>query len=157
MPGAGGLPVLHFELSDLRRVIDSNLISCFLMTKHFAPVMIRGGGGRIIYLSSIAAAHSRTGGAGYSATKAGVNMLTNVVHQELANDGIRTVAIAPGLTDTPGMRDVVTEEHLQQVAGRYPGGRVGQPEDLVPFAAFLCSDAAQHLSGTVLTVRPFTG
>lgn len=157
MPGAGGLPVLSFELGDLRRVIDSNLISCFLTTKHFAPVMIRGGGGRIIYLSSIAAVHSRPGGAGYSATKAGVNMLTNIVHQELAGDGIRTVAIAPGLTETPGMREVVTEEHLRQVAGRYPGGRVGQPEDLVPFAAFLCSEAAQHLSGTVLTVRPFTG
>jgi NAD(P)-dependent dehydrogenase (short-subunit alcohol dehydrogenase family) len=40
------------------------------------------------------------------------------------------------------------------VAGQYPGGRVGQPEDIVTLTAFLCSDAASHLSGTVITVRP---
>ncbi len=40
------------------------------------------------------------------------------------------------------------------MAGQYPGGRVGQPEDIVGLAAFLCSDAASHLSGTVITVRP---
>ena len=51
MPPVAG--VLDLEVSVLRRVLDSNLIGCFLTTKHFAPIMIRGGGGRIIYLSSM--------------------------------------------------------------------------------------------------------
>ena len=77
-----------------------------------------------------------------------------MVHLELSDSGIRTVAIAPGLTYSPGMRAIVGEDHLNRVAANYPGGRIGEPEDIVPLASFLCSDAASHLSGTVITVRP---
>jgi NAD(P)-dependent dehydrogenase (short-subunit alcohol dehydrogenase family) len=152
MPGSHR--VLDLELSVLERVLRSNLIGCFLTTKHFAPLMIRGGGGRIVYLTSIAGVQSSPGGSAYGGSKAALNILSNVVHQELADDGIRTVAVAPGLTVTPGMREIVTDEHLTRVAGGYPGGRVGRPEDLVGLTAFLCSAAADHLSGTVITMRP---
>lgn len=154
MPSNPDRRVVELDMSVLRRAIDSNLVSSFLMTKHVAPVMIRGGGGRIIYISSKAGVQSGPGGSAYGAAKAGVNILANVVHQELADQGIRTVAVAPGLTDTPGMRDSASEQHIAQVAATYPDGRVGQPKDLVPFAAFLCSDAANHLSGTLLSIRP---
>jgi NAD(P)-dependent dehydrogenase (short-subunit alcohol dehydrogenase family) len=157
MPPAGSMRILDFELTDLRRAVDSNLIGCFLTTKHFAPIMIRGGGGRIIYVGSMAGTQVGPGGAAYGATKAGVHLLSNVVHQELMHDGIRTIALAPGLTDTPGMRGSVGEEHIARVAAKYPGGRVGQADDIVPFAAFLCSSAADHLSGTLLGIRPITG
>ncbi|HEX5403683.1 MAG TPA: SDR family oxidoreductase [Pseudonocardiaceae bacterium] len=65
----------------------------------------------------------------------------------------------PGLrsshgTDTPGMRDIVGADHITRVAANYPGGRIGQPDDIVALTTFLCSDAANHLSGTVVTVRP---
>jgi NAD(P)-dependent dehydrogenase (short-subunit alcohol dehydrogenase family) len=152
MPGSQ--PVLNVEVSVLERVLRSNLIGSFLTTKHFAPLMIRGGGGRIIYVSSIAAVQTAPGGAPYGGSKAALNVLANAVHQELANDGIRTVALAPGLTYTPGMREIVTDEHIKRVAARYPNGRIGEPEDIVALTAFLCSDAANHLSGTVITVRP---
>lgn len=152
MPGSQ--PILRLEVSVLERVLRSNLISSFLATKHFAPLMIRGGGGRIIYLSSAAGIQSNKGGAPYGGSKAAINILANVAHQELADDGIRTVAIAPGLTVTPGMREVVSDGYIESVASRYPGGRVGQPEDLVALTTFLCSDAANHLSGTVIMVRP---
>ena len=152
MPGRH--PVLEMDLAVFDRVLGASLTGSFLATKHFAPLMIRGGGGRIIYLTSIAAVQAWPGGSAYSAAKAGVSALSAVVHQELADQGIRTVALAPGLTYSPGMRAIVGEDHLAQVAANYPGGRIGQPEDLVPFAAFLCSDAASHLSGTVITVRP---
>lgn len=152
MPGRQ--PVLDLELSVLERVLNSNLVGSFLTTKHFAPIMIRGGGGRIIYVSSIAAVQGSPGGAPYGGAKAALNILANVVHQELADQGIRTVAIAPGLTYTPGMREIVSDQHIERVAASYPAGRIGQPEDIVPLAAFLCSDASSHLSGTVITVRP---
>jgi NAD(P)-dependent dehydrogenase (short-subunit alcohol dehydrogenase family) len=146
--------ILDVEDALLERVLRSNVIGGFLTTKHFAPIMIRGGGGRIIYLSSIAGAQAGPGTAPYGGSKAAVNILANVTHQELADDGIRTVAVAPGLTDTPGMREIVTDEHVERVAANYPGGRIGRPEDIVGLTVFLCSDAADHLSGTVITVRP---
>jgi NAD(P)-dependent dehydrogenase (short-subunit alcohol dehydrogenase family) len=152
MPGRQ--PVLDAEVATLERVFRSNVIGSMLTTKHFAPIMIRGGGGRIVYLSSIAGVQSAPGGAAYGGSKAAINILTNVVHLELADQGIRTVAIAPGLTYTPGMREIVGEDHLNRVAANYPGGRIGQPDDIVALTAFLCSDAAEHLSGTVVTVRP---
>jgi NAD(P)-dependent dehydrogenase (short-subunit alcohol dehydrogenase family) len=152
MPGYQ--PVLTLEVSVLERVLRSNLVSSFLTTKHFAPLMIRGGGGRIVYLSSAAGVQANAGGAPYGGAKAAINILANVVHTELADQGIRTVAIAPGLTVTPGMRDIVSDEYIESVASKYPGGRVGQPEDIVALTAFLCSDAASHLSGTVIMVRP---
>lgn len=158
---AGWLPpvagVLDLEVSVLHRVLDSNLIGCFLTTKHFAPIMIRGGGGRIIYMSSMIGVQANPGQSAYGATKAGVNILANVAHRELADRGIRTVALAPGLTDTPGMRASVDEAYVARIAAGYPGGRLGQPEDVVSFAAFLCSDAANHLSGTLLPIRPIGG
>ncbi len=152
MPGRH--PILDTDFAVLERVLRSNLIGAFLTTKHFAPLMIRSGGGRILYMSSIAAVQTVAGGSVYSASKAGLNMLANVAHQELADRGIRTVALAPGLTDTPGMRAIVTDEHIARVAANYPGGRIGEPDDLVAWTVFLCSDAAHHLSGTVITVRP---
>jgi NAD(P)-dependent dehydrogenase (short-subunit alcohol dehydrogenase family) len=152
MPGS--LPILELEVSVLDRVLRSNLISSFLTTKHFAPLMIRRGGGRIIYLSSAIGIQANSGGAPYGGAKAAINILANVAHQELSDDGIRTVAIAPGLTETPGMHAIVDDAYIQSVASRYPGGRIGQPEDVVALTAFLCSDAASHLSGTVIMVRP---
>lgn len=100
MPGSQ--PILKVDVSVLERVFRSNVIGSFLTTKHFAPLMIRSGGGRIIYLTSAAAAvQSSPGGAPYGGSKAAINILANVGHQELADDGIRTVAIAPGLAGYP--------------------------------------------------------
>lgn len=152
MPGSH--PILDLDVAVLERVLRSNLIGSFLATKHFAPLMIRSGGGRIVYLSSAAAVQSNAGGAPYAGSKAAVNILAHVAHLELSDRGIRTVALAPGLTDTPGMRAIVSDDYVARVAGRYPGGRVGQPDDLVALTAFLCSDLADHLSGTVIMVRP---
>jgi len=147
-------PILETDVAVVERVLHSNVIGSFLTTKHFAPLMIRGGGGRIIYLSSAASVQSGPGMAAYGGSKAAVNILSNVVHQELANDGIRTIALAPGLTVTPGMREIVTDAHVERVASHYPGGRIGEPEDLLGLTAFLCSDLADHISGSVLFVRP---
>ncbi len=158
---AGWMPrlsrVVDADVGTLERVWRSNVLGCFLATKHYAPLMIRGGGGRIIYMSSAIGTQAGPGMAPYGGTKAALNILSNVVHQELADDGIRTAAIAPGLTLTPGMRDSVGEDHVERVAASYPGGRLGQPDDLVGLVTFLCSEVATHLSGTVVSVRPPVG
>jgi NAD(P)-dependent dehydrogenase (short-subunit alcohol dehydrogenase family) len=151
------LHLLNADMGDVRRVIDTNLVAGFIVTKAFAPVMIRNGGGRIIYVSSMIGVQAGPGLAPYGASKAGLNLLANVAHRELADQGIRTVALAPGLTETPGLRNSVDERYIERVASAYPGGRVGQPEDIVPFVSFLCSDESMHLSGVLLPIRPVTG
>jgi NAD(P)-dependent dehydrogenase (short-subunit alcohol dehydrogenase family) len=158
---AGWMPptsrVLDTGLATLERVWRSNVVSCFLTTKYYLPLLLRDGGGRIVYLTSAIGTQAGPGMAPYGGTKAAVNILNNVVHQEHRDDGIRTVAIAPGLTLTPGMRSSVGEEHVQRVSAGYPGGRLGQPDDLIGLVAFLCSETANHLSGTVISVRPPAG
>jgi NAD(P)-dependent dehydrogenase (short-subunit alcohol dehydrogenase family) len=151
------LRLLNADIRDVRRVLDTNLVAGFIVTKAFAPVMIRGGSGRIIYMSSMIGVQAGLGLAPYGASKAGLNLLANVAHRELAGQGIRTVALAPGLTDTPGMRGTVEDGYVERVASAYPGGRVGRPEDIVPFVRFLCSDESMYLSGTLLPIRPVTG
>jgi 3-oxoacyl-[acyl-carrier protein] reductase len=146
--------ILDLEASLLERVLRSNVVGSFLMTKHIAPIMIRQGGGRIIYLSSALGVQANPGLAPYGASKAAVNILANVAHQELASAGIRTVALAPGLTDTPGMRNSVGDDYIERISQTYPSRRLGQPQDIVPLTAFLCSSAANELSGTVISVRP---
>jgi len=146
--------ILDLEASLLARVLRSNVIGSFLMTKHVAPVMIREGGGRIIYLSSALGVQANPGLAPYGASKAAVNILANVAHQELADSGIRTVALAPGLTDTPGMRNSVSNDYIEHISQTYPGQRLGQPQHIVPPTPFLCSTAANELSVPVISVRP---
>ncbi|GGM83339.1 SDR family NAD(P)-dependent oxidoreductase [Dactylosporangium sucinum] len=146
--------VLETSVADLRRVLDSNFVGCVLTTKHFAPLMIRGGGGRIVYLSSIIGLQANAGQSAYGASKAAVNLLNEVVHRELGDQGIRTVALAPGLTDTPGMRASLTADRIAAVAATHPGGRLGQPEDIIATVTFLCSDEARHLSGVFVPMRP---
>lgn len=96
MPGPH--PVLDIDLSVLKRVLRSNLSRSFLTAKDFAPLMIRGRGGRIIFWSSGRGIQANPGGAAHGGMKAAVDILANAVHQELADDGMRTVAVAPGLT-----------------------------------------------------------
>jgi NAD(P)-dependent dehydrogenase (short-subunit alcohol dehydrogenase family) len=157
---AGWIPPLQSILDDdpsaWERVLRINVVGSFLTTKHFAPLMFRAGGGRIIYLSSAIGVQANPGQAAYGGSKAAVNILSNVAHQELADRGIRTIAIAPGLTASPGMHAALGDEYITKVSSAYPGGRLGEPEDVVGLVTFLCSDAADHLSGTVITVRPPT-
>lgn len=84
------------EAAFFRSVLDANLVSAFLVTKHAAPLIIRSGGGRIIYLSSKGAVQSLAGGSAYGASKAGINILSNVVHQELADHVSGRSPLRPG-------------------------------------------------------------
>ena len=97
----GNQPVLDVEVAVLERVRRSNVIGSFLTTKHFAPLMIRGGGGRIIYLSSVIGAQAGPGGAPYGGSKAAVNILADVAHQELADKGSAPSPSHPGSPTRP--------------------------------------------------------
>jgi 3-oxoacyl-[acyl-carrier protein] reductase len=131
-------------------VIDTNLKGTFLCAQRFARMRSAAGGGAIVNLASTAAFSARIGAGHYSASKAGVAMLTHSMAQEWGPLGIRVNAVAPGLIEVEGNR--VTPEYKSNFLPMIPLGRTGQPPDVAAAVAFPLSDAAAFISGVVLPV-----
>lgn len=133
------------------RVLDVNLKGTFLCAQFFARMRIAAGGdGAIVNLASTAAFSARIGAGHYSASKAGVVMLTKSLAQELGPHGIRVNAVAPGLIEVDGER--VTAEYKRNFLPNIPIGRVGQPKDIAELVAFLVSDDAGFINGACVPV-----
>jgi NAD(P)-dependent dehydrogenase (short-subunit alcohol dehydrogenase family) len=144
------------DLATLRRVIDVNLIGCMLCSqeavRRFSTA--RGGqGGAIVNVSSVAA---QTGSPGeyvhYAATKAAIEAFTRGLAREVAAEGIRVNAVAPGTVQTGIHAAGGDPERPARIAARIPLGRVGQPEEIAQAILWLLSPAAAYATGSVLTV-----
>ena len=132
-----------------RRVLDVNLNGSFNMIHAF----LRATRGVIINVGSIASFAGVGAALGYSPSKGGVKMLTQSLARDLAADGIRVNAIAPGVIETP--MTASTREDPAKLASfmqRIPLGRVGQPDDLVGPVVFLASSMARYVTGVSLPV-----
>ncbi|MDZ7843406.1 MAG: 3-oxoacyl-ACP reductase FabG [Anaerolineales bacterium] len=132
-------------------VIDVNLRGVFICTRAVAPVMVKQQGGVILNATSIVGLDGNFGQTNYVATKSGVIGMTKVWARELGRYGIRVNAIAPGFTATE-MVMTMPDKILDGMRQRTPLGRLGQPEDVANAYAFLASDQASFISGTVLRV-----
>ncbi len=140
-------------------VLDVNLKSAFLTSKHVLPAMIRQGKGAIVNISSLAAIrYTGYPYAAYYAAKAGLNQFTVGLALQYARQGIRANVIMPGLMNTPLI--------YQQIGGQYPDtdamvkarheacpmGRMGTGWDIAAAAVFLASDEANYITGVCLPV-----
>ena len=135
-----------------RRVLDVNLNGSFNMIHAFLEAL-RATRGVIINVGSIASFAGVGATLGYSPSKGGVKMMTQAMARDLAPDGIRVNAIAPGVIETPMTQ--YTRDDPARLAGfmqRIPLGRLGQPEDLVGPVVFLASPMAQYVTGVSLPV-----
>ncbi len=134
--------MVEMEDGEWDSLVDLNLSAVFRLSKAAARQMIaQGGGGAIVHISSIAHAN---GGANlaYGAAKGGVATLTYGMAQQLGRHGIRVNAVAPGIIDTPMVRNGFAQQFDALVAGaaaRTPLGRLGRPEDVANVIAFLLS------------------
>ncbi|MCZ2805286.1 SDR family oxidoreductase [Modestobacter sp. VKM Ac-2983] len=140
----------------VRQVIDVNLLGVVLCVRRAAQVMSlrRGGpGGAIVTVSSSAAtlgsAHEYVH---YAAAKAGVDALTMGLAKELADDGVRVNAVAPGLVRTGIHAGAGDAGRLERVTARVPMGRPGEPDEIAPAIAWLLGPEAGYVSGAVLRV-----
>ena len=132
-------------------VINVNLRGVFVCTRAAAPVMIKQEAGVILNATSIVGLDGNFGQTNYVATKAGVIGMTKVWARELGRYGVRVNAVAPGFTATE-MVLAMPEKILDGMRQRTPLGRLGQPEDIANAYAFLASDQASFITGTVLRV-----
>ncbi len=137
------------EMFDL--VIDVNLRGVFICTRAVAPHMIQQKGGVILNASSVVGLYGNFGQTNYVATKAGVIGMTKVWARELGRYGVRVNAIAPGFIATE-MVMAMPEKILDGMKQHTPLGRLGEPQDIANAYAFLASDQASFISGTVLSV-----
>lgn len=144
---------IEIAFSDWMRFIEINLGGSFLMSRAFAPAMLREQGGAIVNLSSDIAIHGVANGSHYAASKGGIISLTRSLALEWA-PSIRVNAVMPGVIDTEMPRSAgLSQEDLDGRALRIPLGRVGQPEDVANVVAFLLSDEARYLTGQTIGVN----
>ncbi|MEE1621780.1 SDR family NAD(P)-dependent oxidoreductase [Zafaria sp. J156] len=133
----------------IRRDLDVNLFGVIACTRRALPAL-RSTGGSIVNISSVAAA---LGGPGtyvhYAAAKAGVEAFTVGLAKEVAADGVRVNAVAPGTVWTDFHQD---PERPAKAAPAIPMGRAGLPEEIAGAVAWLLSDDARYATGSVLKV-----
>ena len=132
------------------RVLDINLKGPFLCSQAFARMRPAATGGVIVNVASTAAFSARVGAAHYSASKAGLVMLTKSLAQELGPYGIRVNAVAPGLVEVD--EGHVSAEYKEMFLKMIPRGRIGRPEDIAAAVSFLLTDAANYINGECIAV-----
>jgi NAD(P)-dependent dehydrogenase (short-subunit alcohol dehydrogenase family) len=145
--------VVETSEAEWDRVLTTNLKGVFLTSQAVLPAMIARKQGRIISITSGIGTTGSPRGAHYAASKGGINAFTRSLAKEVIESGINVNAIAPGSTDTPMMRGGYTPEQLTARAKTMPGGKLGQPEDVVGIVLFMLSDGAKDITGQVITFR----
>lgn len=165
---AGGVsprPFIEQSERSWRRHIELNLVSALAATSAAVPIMIKGGqGGSIINVTSIEGSRAAPSYSVYAACKAGLNNFTRTLAVELADHRIRVNAIAPDMTDTPGLRGnrtgpvdpstwlEYTDEQKNAIARRIPLGRQGIDTECGDAAVFLASRMSSYVTGIILPV-----
>ena len=133
-------------------VIQTNLASCFNMSRVVIEGMRDRRFGRIVNIGSINGQAGQYGQVNYAAAKSGIHGFTKALAQEGAGRGITVNAVAPGYVDTEMVR-AVPKDVLEKIVARIPVGRLGKAEDISRTVLFLVADDADFITGSTLSVN----
>jgi NAD(P)-dependent dehydrogenase (short-subunit alcohol dehydrogenase family) len=139
-------PALDLDADDFDALFSVDVRGAFLMSSAAAKRMRDGAGGVIVNITSVHEHIPRPGFAVYASAKAALGMLTRSFALELAEDGIRVVAVAPGAIATP------RNEEADELSDQIPLGRPGQPSEVAGLVSYLVSDEARYISGTSVVI-----
>jgi Tropinone reductase 1 len=144
---------LEYTESEVRALIETNLVSAFEMCRLAHPLLARHGQAAIVNVGSVSGlTHVRTGSP-YGMTKAALTQLTRNLAVEWAGDGIRVNAVAPWYIRTSRSESVLSDPaYLEEVLERTPMGRIGEPEEVAAAVAFLCLPASSYVTGECIAV-----
>jgi 2-deoxy-D-gluconate 3-dehydrogenase len=143
--------VLELSLEEWRRVIELNLTSVFVLAQTAARRMVEAGGGAIVLLASQLSFFGGFNVAPYAASKGGIAQLTKALSNELAGQGVRVNAVAPGFIETD-LTASIEDWRRREVDARIPMGRWGAPDDIAGPVAWLLSDDARYVTGAIVPV-----
>ncbi len=133
------------------QVINTNLKGYFNYIRAAVGVFKGQKSGKIVNVTSINGLRGKFGQTNYSASKAGIIGLTKALARELGRSSVNVNAVAPGLIETDMMKDA-PEKVIEAALAEIVLGRLGQPEEVAQVIAFLCSEAARHITGQVIQV-----
>jgi NAD(P)-dependent dehydrogenase (short-subunit alcohol dehydrogenase family) len=149
-------PLAETPVDVIRRTVDLNLTAAILVARSAVrglSTAYGGPGGVIVNISSGAATKGSPGEyVQYAAAKAGVDALTLGLAEEVADQGVRVVGVAPGLVNTGIHRDAGEPGRPERIAPTVPLRRAGEPEEIAAAVAWLMSDEASYVTGTTLRV-----
>jgi len=146
-------PAHQVTVADFIAVLRVNLVGTFAIIRHALPMLVDGGGS-IVTIASTAAIRGHGYGAGYTASKGGVDALTRLLAVQYGPHDVRANCICPGGVDTPmSAGTFATDEAKARAKRRVPLGRYAQPEDIGDVATFLLSDDARYLTGQTFPVE----
>ncbi len=150
-------PAPFHESSDdhWNELIDTNLIGTFRMTKAVIPIMMKNGGGNIVNISSVLGMRSipKVPLSVYGVTKAGVIMFTKSIAVEYGQHGIRSNCVCPSTIRSSIIEPYLQDEDAKKILeSTFPLRRIGDPEDIAGTVAYLCSEDARWVTGTVIIV-----
>lgn len=131
-----------------------NVIAVIELTQLVSRIMARTGGGSIVNIASVTAVLGSAGQSAYSATKGAIISFTKSAAKELAPQGVRVNAVAPGIVKTERFEELyeASGDKIDARIGRIALGRLGLPEDIARACSFLASDNASYISGQILGV-----
>lgn len=142
-------PILEMDVEDYRRVLDVNLVGCFLGIQAVGRAMRDQAGGSIVNVSSTGGFKAVPTAAGYVSSKFGMRGLTRTAALELGRYGIRVNSMHPGGVDTEMSRSFGGREPGDKLPhARLPLGRIGQPVEMARLALFLVSDESSYSTGS---------
>jgi len=143
--------IFRMKVEDWKKVIDINLTSAFLVSKHISMAMMKQRSGSIINIASVVGIGGNAGPTNYSASKAGLIGFTKSLAKEVGARGVRVNAVAPGYIITD-MTAKLPEEARKAFLSVIPMGRGGTPEEVAKVVLFLASDLASYVTARVLQV-----
>jgi glucose 1-dehydrogenase len=146
-------PFLEYDPQMFDKVIQGTLTAGFQMSQIVARHMVaRGGGGKIIFISSVHTRIPFAHSVAYNAAKSGLMNMAFTVANELLPNRINVNVIEPGWIDTPGERKVFGDALISEAGRSLPWGRLGKPEDIGKTAVFLASEGADYITGASILV-----
>ncbi len=150
---AADIPTLETPVDLFRKILEVNVVGSFIVGRAAAKRMALRGAGAIVNLASISGLRGSKGRSAYGASKGAVVTLTQVMANDLAADGIRVNAIAPGPVETPMVKAVHSEADRNLYHRFVPMNRYAAPREIATVAAFLLDDEqASYITGEIIAV-----